>query len=154
MEDITYHKGYLPQEFCDYCINHHKDHSTAWDIHEYWNSNEVTRGSPMFDRVLEVFAPIIGREIVVTRMNITIYNVDDWLIDHKDANSTLTLVANLNEGYTGGMFRLNGKDVYDLRRGDVIMFNGARVPHGVSKVESGTRYSLNLWTQPKVKSLM
>lgn len=57
----------------------------------------------------------------------------------------LTILAALNDDYTGGQLTLCGERI-DLRAGDAIVFpSNFLFPHAVEPVTSGTRYSFVSW---------
>lgn len=70
---------------------------------------------------------------------------------HYDKDSDLTVVTYLNDGYTGGGISIkpfgNSKvvEINDLKRGDVLIFNGHMTPHKGNPVTSGNRDLLVYW---------
>ena len=112
-------------------------------------------------------------ELDVKNFNISLTSYYDgrYLNLHKDTTSELTTVIVLSDGYEGGQFaisyetnpsiyfeNLNGIEIFDLKLGDSISFNGSTTYHGVLPVTSGTRYALNIWmtetnfNYPKIKT--
>ena len=104
-------------------------------------------------------------------ISLTSYYDGRYLNLHKDPTSELTTVIVLSDGYEGGQFaisyetnpsiyfeNLNGIEIFDLKLGDSISFNGSTTYHGVLPVTSGTRYALNIWMTetnfdyPKIKT--
>lgn len=104
-------------------------------------------------------------------VSLTAYYNERYLNLHKDKTSELTTVIILSDGYHGGQFALsNAKnpsinfnnlddiEIFDLKLGDCISFNGAKTYHGVLPVTTGIRYALNIWmtetdyNYPKIKN--
>ncbi len=91
-------------------------------------------------------------------ISLTSYYNGRYLNLHKDADSELTSVIVLSNGFKGGQFalsdtntpdihfnKMDGITTYDLKIGDMISFNGFKTYHGVLPVTNGTRYALNVW---------
>ena len=80
------------------------------------------------------------------------YSAGDFLDWHKDAHeiiygATITLIIQLNDDYDGGLVKYNINKVnYSVPKqlGSVFIFD-SNMHHSVDKVESGLRYSLNVW---------
>lgn len=147
------HEGFLEKEWCEeliYTFQQHFYHDPRGD----WNAYTLSKEKPLYEQILQKFSPLVGYEFSVNWINITVYPEGKGLRHHKDESSTLTLVSNLNENYTGGAFVLNKTARHELKQGDVLVFNGGKLYHGVEPVISGTRYSLNLWTVPNSPSIL
>ena len=62
-----------------------------------------------------------------------------------DGVPVLSIVGQLNQGYTGGEFIMNNQ-VVNLVQGDILIFPSTFLyPHRVNEVTSGTRYSFVTW---------
>lgn len=75
-------------------------------------------------------------------------HVDKENTKHYDYSSLLYL-ADFNEEFTGGLFSFideSTETIIEPSRGRLVIFTaGAENRHVVRKVETGTRYALNLW---------
>jgi hypothetical protein len=91
-------------------------------------------------------------------VSLTAYYEGRYLNLHKDANSALTIVIVLNDGYNGGSFAVTNKvnnnyhfenleniKLVKLSKGVGITFIGNEIFHGVLPVTNGIRYALNVW---------
>lgn len=80
------------------------------------------------------------------------YREGDFLTWHADSHETLygasaTVIFQLNDGYTGGdiMYMVDGFEyAVPKKRGSIFIFD-SNILHSVNKIESGVRYSLNVW---------
>jgi len=80
------------------------------------------------------------------------YSAGDFLDWHKDAHeiidgATITLIIQLNDDYDGGLVKYNINKVnYSVPKqlGSVFIFD-SNIQHSVDKIDSGLRYSLNVW---------
>lgn len=91
-------------------------------------------------------------------ISLTSYYDGRYLNLHKDKTSELTTVIVLSDNFDGGQFALsNAKtpsinfnnlddiELFNLKLGDSISFNGSNTFHGVLPVTNGIRYALNIW---------
>jgi Rps23 Pro-64 3,4-dihydroxylase Tpa1-like proline 4-hydroxylase len=80
------------------------------------------------------------------------YSDGDFLDWHTDKHeiihgATITLIIQLNDNYKGGLVKYNiNKVVHSVpnEMGSVFIFD-SNIPHSVDTMESGLRYSLNVW---------
>jgi len=152
MADYKIYKRLLSHEFCDRVAETFKDNS-VYAPRGNWNAYDVNKG-PLYTEILENFSPVISYNFTEKWINITEYGKGDSLRNHRDTDSSLTLVSEISSADSGGRFIIN-KDTYiDLNKGDVITFNGSNIMHGVEKVYRGTRLSLNMWTYPNTSKLI
>jgi hypothetical protein len=78
------------------------------------------------------------------------YKTGQFYTEHTDGgikNRVLTLILILNNDYEGGKLQFfSGKYVPKLKKGSLVLFpSNFMFPHEVTKVESGTRYSIVCW---------
>ena len=104
--------------------------------------------------MLKKFSPLVEYEFITTWINVTEYTKGMDLRHHKDSESSLTIVSQISDNYTGGRFLINKESYIKLDKGDVLTFNGSKIFHGVEEVDKGTRLSLNMWTKPKDANLI
>ncbi len=126
--------------------------------------DETGEASWVFDRV---FGTVISAnrqhfgfklDEFAERIQVALYDVDNggWFDWHVDIGSgsfaskrNITLVAQLTDrsGYSGGALAINATGVAETAsdlRGDGVLFPSF-LPHRVSKMEAGVRYSLTTW---------
>ena len=152
MADYTIHRGLLSTEFCDRVSETYKDNST-YAPRGLWKAYNVNKG-PLYTEILENFIPAIPYNFTENWINITEYKKGDGLRNHKDMDSSLTIVSEIRSASSGGRFIIN-KDTYiKLNKGDVITFNGSSTLHGVETVYRGNRLSLNMWTYPNTTKII
>lgn len=152
MSDYTIHRGLLSDEFCDRVAKTFKGNS-EYAPRGDWNAYDVNKGS-LYTEILENFSLVIPYKFTEKWINITEYNKGDSLRNHRDTDSSLTLVSEISSADSGGRFIIN-KDIYiELNKGDVITFNGSNIMHGVETVYRGSRLSLNMWTYPNTSKII
>ncbi len=151
--DYKVYRNLFSEDFCDRVAESFKDNS-VYAPRGDWNAYDITKG-PLYTEILENFSPVIPYKFTEKWINVTEYNKGDSLRNHRDMDSSLTLVSEISSAAHGGRFIIN-KDTYiELNKGDVITFNGSSVLHGVETVYRGSRLSLNMWTYPnKDKDLL
>jgi len=145
------HRNFLPIEFCDYVVSNYKDYSGLAPRRD-WKALSVDK-EPLYSEILEIFSPIVGYKFNAKWINISEYEPGESLGSHRDDESTLTIVSEISDGYTGGRFILDNTYI-ELNKGDVICFDGSKVSHGVEPIGEGKRLSLNMWTLPKLKKTL
>ena len=118
-----------------------------------WNAYDLNK-NPLYLKVIEKFSPVISYDFTVNWINITEYNKGDGLRHHRDESSTLTIICEITDSYKGGSVILDRTTTIDLNKGDVLLFDGSKVTHGVEKVIEGQRLSLNLWTVPNTRKTL
>ena len=151
---ITLHKGFLDHSFCDYVADNFKDYFIHTPRVE-WNAYTLRdKNLPLYSEILSKFSPLVDYEFVTTWINVTEYTKGIDLRHHKDSESSLTIVSEISDNYTGGRFLINKESYIKLDKGDVLTFNGSKIFHGVEEVDKGTRLSLNMWTKPKDANLI
>ena len=151
---ITLHKGFLDHLFCDYVADNFKDYFIHTPRVE-WNAYTLRdKNLPLYSEILSKFSPLVDNEFVTTWINVTEYTKGIDLRHHKDSESSLTIVSEISDNYTGGRFLINKESYIKLDKGDVLTFNGSKIFHGVEEVDKGTRLSLNMWTKPKDANLI
>jgi len=144
--DYKIYRNLLSKDFCDRIAESFKDNS-IYAPRGDWNAYDITKG-PLYTEILENFSPVIPYKFTEKWINVTEYNKGDSLRNHRDMDSSLTLVSEISRAAHGGRFIINKNTYIELNRGDVVTFNGSKVLHGVETVYRGSRLSLNMWTYP------
>lgn len=118
-----------------------------------WNAR--TNKSMDFEtRIKDLLAPLIDfNQNDVSWINLSEYSNNRKLRNHTDAKSKLTFVIQLTEGFDGGELCIE-EEFIKMKKGDCVYFNGSLYKHGVTTVTSGSRVSLNVWTFPKINSMI
>ena len=151
---ITLHKGFLDHLFCDYVADNFKDYFIHTPRVE-WNAYTLRdKNLPLYSEIQSKFSSLVDYEFITTWINVTEYTKGIDLRHHKDSESSLTIVSEISDNYTGGRFLINKESYIKLDKGDVLTFNGSKIFHGVEEVDKGTRLSLNMWTKPKDANLI
>lgn len=152
MASYKIYKSLFSNDLCDKVANNFKECSTYAPRGD-WNAYDINKG-PLYTEILENFSPAIPYKFTETWINVTEYKKGDYLRNHRDAESSLTLVMEISSAIRGGRFIIN-KDTYiKLNKGDAITFKGNNIMHGVETVEEGSRLSLNMWTYPNTSKLI
>ena len=134
----------IPHDFCDYIRNTFKS-KALYTPRGPWKAYTVNKGS-YFDKIADTFKEHIPDNYTISWINITQYLPNSSLRMHKDEKSQRTIVCDISDTYIGGSFKLNKNTYINTNKGDIIVFDGSNVLHGVDKVIEGVRVSLNLWT--------
>lgn len=76
-------------------------------------------------------------------------------LEHTDMSSYTTYILNLNNNFEGGELFVNGENT-NSKCGDVVIFNGMKDKHRVSKITKGIREVLVIWisTTSRTKDLI
>jgi len=144
LESFSTIQNAIPQDFCDYIRNTFKS-KALYTPRGRWKAYTVDKGS-YFDEIADTFNEYIPENYTISWINITQYLPNRGLRMHKDEKSQRTIVCDISEPYIGGSFKID-KDTYiNTTKGDIIIFDGSNVLHGVDEVIKGVRVSLNLWT--------
>lgn len=148
---ITYYPNYFNKKQCDdwisYCTSNFKPfHKTT----NFWPV--LVNIDSEFNKSLHYKLKDIVHwsEYYLSEIKLTTYTPTHYLRPHTDLRGELTIVINLNSGYTGGTFIAGGVS-FNLGTGDVLSFKGGRVLHQVTPIITNTRYSLNTWIYPGKK---
>ena len=137
------------------------------DVHD-WDGNKRMGGyfkddilldyriKSISDKILSIsnqLNPFNGiRYTDIQKYSFNRYSSGDFLNWHKDAHeiidgATITLIIQLNDNYEGGLVKYNINKVdYSVPKklGSVFIFD-SNIYHSVDTIESGLRYSLNVW---------
>ena len=83
------------------------------------------------------------------------YESEYECLEHIDMESYTTYILNLNDGFEGGELFVNGINTQS-KQGDIVIFNGMKDKHRVSKITKGIREVLVVWISPtsKLKGLI
>lgn len=162
------YKKIFDSEFCDYVINYVKNNCYqsqtkevfSWSMWNIWGESSLPNLETSFYD--ESF-----KEIVFKKLRNS-FNIDDYdllwlqmtqyqnyeaLRNHLDSKLNKTMIILLTEGFVGGDTLLDSVKV-DFNKGDAILFDGYRVYHQVTPVQSGVRNALNIWLSPKANKLI
>lgn len=69
----------------------------------------------------------------------------DMHFDTAKQRTVFTSITNLNVNYTGGVTRFLNDTAITPKVGRTTYFDGMNAMHGVSTLETGTRYTLAIW---------
>jgi hypothetical protein len=154
MKSYQLYKGFLDENICNYLL---KTSIETFEIDKRtkggWHARS-NRSDAFEQEVKDIFNSILSvDEYDITWINLSEYENNRRLKPHKDGDSQMTVVCNLTDGYEGGEFILGDSEL-DLELGDVVVFNGGDIFHGVKPVRSGYRASFNIWFTKKIKSFL
>ena len=106
--------------------------------------------------------PFNGIEYMgVSKYTFNEYNSGDFLNWHKDSHevmygATSTIIIQLNDNYIGGdvLYKIDNQTfALPKRKGSIFVFD-SNIEHSVSELESGIRYSMNVWPESKIKKML
>jgi len=81
----------------------------------------------------------------IVSVHFTEYNVGSQTTDHRDSNSSNTVLFLLNSATKGGDLRVDNT-IMDFRdEGSWIVYDGGKLFHGVTEIEEGFRKVLVIW---------
>lgn len=155
------------ENIIDFCVKYGEPFSykptESWDCRRIYNEDFKKKIiTKLTERYLknEFTLWFDYNEFKLKNFNISLTSYYDgrYLNLHKDKSSELTTVIVLSDDFVGGQFglceninppinfeTLEGVNLFDLKLGDLISFNGSKTYHGVLPVTSGKRYALNIW---------
>jgi hypothetical protein len=90
--------------------------------------------------------PKYNKYEVGTEMKEHCDHIKDMFDGHRRGIPILSVVGSLNNEYSGGEFVMFGDRIYELDKGDIIVFpSNFMYPHKVNPVTNGIRYSYASW---------
>ena len=81
----------------------------------------------------------------VVSIHFTEYNVGSQTTDHRDSNSSHTVLFLLNSATKGGDLRVDGQLIDFKEEGSWIVYDGGKLLHGVTEINEGFRKVLVIW---------
>jgi hypothetical protein len=146
-------KVLFSKEECSTIINYQKINHQNWknNDRDYKSSTIVLNyeTSWVFERLKNFFEEVSGCEMfnIKNEIHFHKYQTNDWFGVHNDTrdNRLYSVGVLLNEDFIGGDFKLYNPDEILLNKmcGNSYVFD-VRVPHEVTLILSGIRYSL-IW---------
>lgn len=96
--------------------------------------------------LLDFLTPItkLPQEDIVS-IHFTEYNVGSETTDHRDSNSSHTVLFLLNSATKGGNLRVDGQLIDFNEEGSWVVYDGGKLLHGVTEIEEGYRKVLVIW---------
>ena len=96
--------------------------------------------------LLHFFTPItkLPQEDIVS-IHFTQYNVGSETTDHRDSNSSHTVLFLLNSATKGGDLRVDGQLIDFKEEGSWVVYDGGKLLHGVTEIKEGHRKVLVIW---------
>ena len=142
---------FLSHETCSYFLQYAKDNFiVVYRTTKGWKARTNTN-KDFENEVIDILSPIIkDTSYDVEWINLTEYTVKNQLRLHTDTRSNKTIICNITDSYEGGEFLIEGEDNIKMELGDIIVLNGGKVSHGVSRVTKGYRASFNIWLTENV----
>ena len=136
---------------CEFFINFHEDcwRFLAKDFH----GNKVIPFTPLLQdyRFRYVYTKIcahiqsIDPNLYPNNVEIVKWHEGKNQESHLDFDyHPYTSIIYLNDNYDGGQTFVD-KEIVTPETGKMITFKGAEIPHGVNKIEKGTRYTIPIW---------
>jgi len=81
----------------------------------------------------------------VVSIHFTEYNVGSETTDHRDSNSSNTVLFLLNSATEGGDLRVDGEILDFKEEGSWVIYDGGKLLHGVTEIKEGYRKVLVIW---------
>ena len=81
----------------------------------------------------------------VVSIHFTEYNVGSETTDHRDSNSSHTVLFLLNSATKGGDLRVDGQLIDFKEEGSWVVYDGGKLLHGVTEIEEGYRKVIVIW---------
>lgn len=81
----------------------------------------------------------------VVSIHFTEYNVGSQTTDHRDSNSSNTVLFLLNSATKGGDLRVDGQLIDFKEEGSWVVYDGGKLLHGVTEITEGFRKVLVIW---------
>lgn len=148
------YNNFLTNDECDSFLNYAISNFEI-DSRTYHGWHARTNKSSKFESVILDKIKSISpyNPFQISWINLTEYENGRELLPHYDERSKYTFTIVLTSGYDGGDFQIED-NIYKLKRGDCISFNGNSLLHSVLPVTNGYRASLNIWIKPGEKSIL
>jgi len=112
------------------------------------NSNNNTI-KLILEKIYNTAKKLTHDEIKLDNAEIVLWPQESFMDFHKDHNTdAIAVILYLNDNYDGGCTEIKiNKDVKTIspKSGKAIFFKGKDLEHGVSKITSGSRYTIAIW---------
>jgi len=150
-------ESFLNEEECSYLIRNFKpenndDPYLLWRGRLCWSAMESNKGV-IEDRILRFAREMTGLNLTIDNPHIVHWPADTEMPPHNDLgamrefpNRNFAAIVYLNDNYQGGelMFPDLGFGIKG-HAGELIIFRGDSIMHGVNKINSGNRYTIASW---------
>lgn len=138
---------------CNQLIDYFKDNQskTKQFLNTHYLDLASASRSIAIDAVLRIQNEahlLLGRGFIVDWAHLVNYPAGADNPTHTDTASDqtiLTSITYLNDSYSGGNTYIKDDIIFKPQTGRTLFFDGTSYEHGVSKVNSGSRYTLSIW---------
>ena len=111
------------------------------NLHNVFLQNKVTKISNTINQILEEKIEVDWCKIVQWPLG----SNQNTHFDTTSVNTVFTSITYLNDNYRGGRTFIKDDIEVVPKIGRTVYFDGSFYPHGVTLIESGTRYTLPVW---------
>ena len=149
--------GFLKETECDFLIDYHRkyfntqskssetyngtdtlslNHTPLYHLRKEWLRGRITKKVMTFEPTLNFIYDQVVKWPTFT-----------WMNPHNDRPQTpCVAIVYLNSAFSGGATTV-GENAIAPETGRMVLFNGNDILHGVTPVDSGTRYTYTAWWQ-------
>lgn len=149
-------ESFLDKDECDFLIRNwvaeNPNDTSQWQNRVCWSALDSNKGV-IEERILRFARQKTGLNLSIMDTNIVKWNKGDEMPPHNDLganrefpNRNFAAIVYLNDNYQGGelMFPDLGFGIKG-HAGELIIFRGDSIMHGVNKINSGNRYTIASW---------
>jgi hypothetical protein len=150
-------ESFLNEEECSYLIRNFKpenndDPSLLWRGRLCWSIMESNKGI-IEDRILRFAREMTGLNLTIDNPHVVHWPAGTEMPPHNDLganmefpNRNFAAIVYLNDDYQGGELMFPDLD-FGIKghTGELIIFRGDSIMHGVNKINSGNRYTIASW---------
>jgi len=160
-KEVFYYENFLPPDFCDWCISYHKTYFPLYgsqfanrktlNIQKVAESTFVDEPQTSADYLRFIMSKHTSAVKEHDKLAFINYShLVEWEAPihqphHQDFYyHTWTSILYLNDEFEGGQTYVDG-ELIQPKKGDMILFQGRYIIHGVEPVTSGKRYTIATW---------
>lgn len=112
---------------------------------EYHNDNILI---PLVEKIRTSLIQHTSKDLAVDWAQLVRWpagSLQETHIDDASDKTVFTSITYLNNEFSGGNTYIEDDIIFKSRKGRTVSFDGQQYPHGVTRIESGERYTLAVW---------
>jgi len=158
MKKILFVENFLSQEECQFCINFFD--SKMGDSFQYGDNNTTPLDLLSYEKDFSIFNERtinLCKSLYPSEYTISNNELVKWYPGissmklHLDFSTDIwSAIVYLNDGYYGGKTFFENTMEITPKKGSIVLFSGSKIPHGVTPLINGNRYTLAYWISKNV----
>lgn len=152
--------NYLTEQECDFLVDlfdstpfHTSNQNSTWANRVKWPKYPEELRKKLVEDRIALAEKVYGKKLEIDNLNITLWREGDLMHPHSDYGSNnefpwreYASTIYLNDGYTGGeIYFPEWKMSHVPKKGQLVIFPGGEVKHGVTEIKSGRRLTSICW---------